>query len=195
MNTTTSPPQTVLQSYAPVSKCFHQYKHVFEQENEKNTAFHFLSQYLRPPLHHPSCCAPAPLTWSSSSTPTPSWEMAPLSGRRLSTAPASLRGQRCTESTWSPISCGTWIQTRSTTSVCCWLDLEREEPAHLGRLLWAGPSVQVSFDVLTHCTTRQGVVACGDAVVPNLFILWPLKMKHCCDWNGLIVHMICDQFD
>lgn len=123
------------------------------------SAFHFLSQYLRPPLRHPSCCVPAPLTWSSSSTPTLSWEMAPLSGRRLSTAPASRRGQRCMESTWSPISSGTWIQTRSTTSVCCWLGPEREELAHLDHLLWAGPSVPVSFDVLTHCTTGQVVVA------------------------------------
>lgn len=120
------------------------FNHVFKQENQ-NITFHFPSQYLHPPLRRPSCCAPAPLTWSSSLTPTPSWEMAPLSGKRLSTAPASLRGQRCMESTWSPISCGTWIQTRSTTSACCWRGPGRVGPARPGRLLWAGPSVQVRW--------------------------------------------------
>lgn len=121
--------------------------HESEQEN-KNNAFHFLSQYLHPPSRRLSCCAPAPLTWSSSSTPTLSWEMAPLSGRRLSTGPANLRGQKCMESTWSPISCGTWIQTRSTTSVCCWLGPGRGAPVRPDRPSWAGPSVQVSSGCL-----------------------------------------------
>lgn len=128
----------------PASKCLRRYKCVFEQENKKRAVSHFLRQYLHPPSRRLSCFAPAPLTWSYSSTPTLSWEMAPLSGRRLSTAPASLPGQRCTGSTWSPTSCGTWIQTQSTTSVCCWLGLGREEPVPLDHLSWAGPSVQVS---------------------------------------------------
>lgn len=104
----------------------------------------FLWQYLRPPSHRLSCSVPAPLTWSSSSTPTLSWETAPLSGRKLSTVLASLRGQKYTESTWPPISCGTWIQTRSTTSACCWLGPEKEELALLDLPLWAGRNVQVS---------------------------------------------------
>ena len=147
----------------PTSKRFDQFNRVWlgkvkkTKKTKKNTAFHFFSQFLHPPSHRHSCCVPAPLTWSSSSTPTLSWEMAPLSGRRLSTAPASLRGQRCMESTWSRISCGTWIQTRSTTSACCWLGPERGELARRDRRLWAGPSVQVSAGGVTRCTTGQRV--------------------------------------
>lgn len=114
-----------------------------KKQNKPNPCIYFLFQFLHPPSPHRSCCAPAPLTWSSSLTPTPSWETAPSSGKRLSIAPASPRGRRCTESTWSPISCGTWIQTQSTTSVCCWPGLERGAPGRRGRRSWAGPSVQV----------------------------------------------------
>lgn len=128
----------------PARKCFYQYQCVLNQENEKTLLFIFSRQYPHPPLRRLSFCVLAPLTWSSSSTPTLSWEMALLSGRRLSIVPASLHGQRCMESTWSPISCGTWIQTQSITSACCWLDRERAEPALRDLLSWAGPSVQVT---------------------------------------------------
>lgn len=146
---------------------------------QTNTSSHFSSQYLHPPLHHPSCYVLDPLTWSSSLTRTLSWETAPLSGKRLSTVPVSLRGQRCTQSTWSPISSGTWIRTLSTTWVCCWLGLERGGLARRARRLWAGLSVQVSWhavhtrlncrsNIRFHCLTFQQ-------------LKWHFKRNNCCD--------------
>lgn len=111
-------------------------------------------QCPHPPLHRPNCCALALLTWSSSWTQIPFWGMALLPGRRLSTVPASPPGPRCMASTWSPINCGTWIQTRSTTSVCCSPGLEKEALAPRDLLLWVGPSAQVSVRKCKNCKDK-----------------------------------------
>lgn len=62
---------------------------------------------------------------------------------RLSTAWLLAPGRRLMLSTPPTISCGTWTQTQSMRSECCWPDQEREGRANLDRRLLPAPNVQV----------------------------------------------------
>lgn len=121
---------------------------------------------------------------------------------RLSTAWLLAPGRRLMLSTPPTISCGTWTQTQSMRSECCWPDQEREGRANLDRRLLPAPNVQVG-QWLTG--TEGDVHGTGFLItsIPNIsphFLLslilwtstvWPLELSDC---QELIVALIAYWF-